>query len=181
MKLPLAYYGHPILRKKASPVEEINEEIKQLVEDMIETMVASNGIGIAAPQVKRSLRIFITQCPIPGEDEEWVEGTLRVYINPEIISISDEGTVMEEGCLSIPKVHGDVARPYRTVVRALDIDGNPFEIEVTGLESHCVLHENDHINGVLFIDRMEKTARQELEPELRNVKKEYYLPSKKNG
>lgn len=174
MKLPLAYYGDPILRKKCEPIGEITDEIRQLVSDMVETMEANNGIGLAAPQVSRLLRLFI-MC-IPSEDEEGntVPGVLRVFINPEIVEYSDEESACSEGCLSIPKLYGEVSRPHRVRVRAMDLEGNIFEDEFEALDSHCVLHENDHINGVLFIDRIHGKERKEMEGKLREIKKTFY-------
>lgn len=174
MKLPLTYYGDPILRKKCSPVVEINDEIKALVADMIETMEASNGIGIAAPQVGRSLRIFITHVSYENDKEELIQKPLKIFINPEILDFSIDKSIMSEGCLSIPKVHGDVARPCTVKVKATNLENCEFIEEFQGLEAHCVLHENDHINGVLFIDRMDKKERKEIEKKLRQVKHDYY-------
>lgn len=173
MKLPLIYYGNQILRKKCQLVSEINEEIKSLVENMIDTMEANNGIGIAAPQVGSNLRIFITKIPLYNEDKEVSPGELKVFINPEILEYSREESILSEGCLSIPKVHGNVSRPYKIKVKALNLEGKEFTEELEGLDSHCVLHENDHINGVLFIDRMDKKERKLIENDLRILKKKY--------
>lgn len=173
MILKLAYYGDPVLRKKCEPIKEVTDEIRQLVSDMVETMEANNGIGLAAPQVHRSLRLFITRVPTEDEEGKEVQGELLVFINPEIIEVSEEISEMSEGCLSIPKLHGNVGRPYKTIVRAMDLEGNLFTQEFVDLNSHCVLHENDHINGVLFIDRVHGKERKELEPKLRVVKKEF--------
>ena len=179
MKLPLAYYGDPILRKKGIPVEEINDEIRQLVADMIETMHANNGLGLAAHQVHRAINLFITEAAVPNPDpnaeEKWLPGQLRVFINPKILSYTDEEWECGEGCLSIPKVYGDVSRPIRIRVQATDLDGNIFEEEFTALEAHAIMHENDHINGVLFIDRIRGKARKEMDPLLRDIKNKYYL------
>ncbi len=175
MKLPLAYYGDPILRKKCAPVVEITAEIRQLVLDMVDTMEANNGIGLAAPQVSRPLRLFITRFDIENKDEEEsVPGELRVFINPEILEISEELSYLSEGCLSIPKLYGEVERPYRVRVRATDLEGKVFEEEFTGLHAHCILHENDHINGVLFIDRIHGREKIEIEPKLREIKNKFY-------
>ena len=171
MKLPLAYYGDPVLRKKTIPVLEINEEIRQLISDMVETMKANNGVGLAAPQVHRSLSIFITHTPIEQPDGKWIPGKLRIFINPKILSITEETEVHSEGCLSIPKIYGEVERPFKVIVRATDLNGDVFEEEFSGLEACCVLHENDHINGVLFVDRIYGKARKELEPKLKAIKK----------
>lgn len=179
MELPLSYYGDPVLRKKCKPVDEINDEIKKLIEDMVDTMEANNGIGLAAPQIGLDLRIFVTYVPKEEENGEFGPGILRVFINPEILEYSEEKTQLTEGCLSIPTVHGSVVRPFKVKVRALDKEGNEFTEEFEGLEAHCVLHENDHINGVLFVDRIRGKERKTLEPQLRKVKEQYYTRHKK--
>lgn len=179
MKLPLAYYGAPILRKKSKPVEAITEEIAQLVNDMLETMREHNGIGLAANQVHKALRLFITEVPIKvsddPEDHRWIEGTVHIFINPTIVERSQETWIREEGCLSIPKLYGEVERPTTIVVRATDLEGNPFEMSFSGLEARCIQHEYDHIDGILYIDRMIPEAREQLEPGLREVKKKFHL------
>lgn len=179
MELPLTYYGDPVLRKRGEVVQEITKEIDKLIEDMIDTMEANNGAGIAAPQVGRSLRIFVTCCSYYDENGELVPGTLRVFINPEILEVSDQYSQMTEGCLSIPTIHADVIRPANVKVKALDRDGKEFIGEYSGLEAHCVLHENDHINGVLFIDRIKSKEKKTLDTKLRKVKEQYYLRQKK--
>lgn len=172
MKLPLAYYGDPILRKKAARVEEINDEIRELVANMIDTMYQTDGIGIAAPQVHHSLALFVICRMYKDEEGRWNSSDKnQVFINPKIISYSDEKTRYSEGCLSIPKINGYVSRPFKVVVTATDLDGQEFTKEFTDLEAHIVLHENDHINGVLFIDRMEAKERKLIEPKLRAFKK----------
>ena len=173
MKLPLAYYGNPILRKNCQRVEEITDEIRQLVADMIETLEEQNGIGLAAPQVKRDLRLFITKVPQPSKDEpdQWDEGEIKVYINPTLSDPSSESWDRDEGCLSIPKIYVPVARPYCIKVEATDLDGNTFSEVLSGLDARCVMHENDHINGVLMIDRIQGKERKEIEKDLRRIKK----------
>lgn len=173
MKLPIAYYGNPILRKKCQPVQEITPEIKEFIADMIETMHAQNGIGLAAPQVHRSISIFITEAPVLNEKQEWQNGVLRVFINPKILEVSREEWTCSEGCLSIPKLYCDISRPLRVRVQATNLEGELFEGEYFGLEAHAVLHENDHINGVLFIDRIHGKKRKEMEPILKLIKKQY--------
>lgn len=177
MKLPLAYYGDPILRKKGVRVEEINDEIRKLVEDMIQTMREGNGIGLAAQQVHLALNLFITEAPIPvpiGDDKvRWDPGKLRVFINPKILQHSDQQWTQEEGCLSIPKLYRPVTRPIAIIVEATDLDGNVFKEEFTWLEARTIMHENDHINGVLFIDRLQGKMRRELEPLLHDLKKKH--------
>jgi len=173
MKLELAYYGAPVLRQKAKEVEKVTPEIQKLCEDMIETMHHHDGIGLAAPQVYRSLRIFVTCVPKPSQETpgEWEEGQTHIFINPKLLEPSDEAWETDEGCLSIPSLRGNVTRPYRITVDALDIHGRPFQETFYGLEARCIMHENDHINGVLFIDRVRGKERQQLEPGLKALKK----------
>lgn len=173
MKLPLAYYGNPILRKKCEPVTEITAEICKLIDDMIETMLSHDGYGLAAPQVKHSKSIFLTHTPTQTGPDEWVPGKIRVFINPKILSYSEELSFRGEGCLSIPNLYGNVARPLKITVEARDRDGTIFKEEFSGIAARAIMHENDHINGVLFIDRIHGKERKELEPTLREIKKKY--------
>lgn len=175
MKLHLAYYGNPILRKKCERVAEITPEIRQFVMNMEETMMAHDGIGLAAPQVKRSLAIFITCTPIGTTDEDphGQPGELRVFINPKILEYSDEEWIRGEGCLSIPGIYGSVIRPLRIKVEAMDLDGKIFVKEFSGLEARAIMHENDHINGVLFIDRVRGRERQDMDQPLKDLKKKF--------
>ena len=173
MKLPLAYYGNPILRKKGAPIESINDEIRQLVKDMIDTIIEHNGIGLAAPQVHRSLALFITSVPVEQPDGNWLPGELRVFINPKILSIAEEKSTRSEGCLSLPTIYAEVNRPVKIRIRATDLEGNDFEEEFSDLAARCIMHENDHINGVLFVDRVQGKERKELEPKLKEIKKKY--------
>jgi len=172
MELKLSYYGDPVLRKKGVPVSNFDDALKTLVVDMIDTMKKHDGIGLAAPQVGKSLRVFITYVPEKNDEGEYEEGTeiLKIYINPEILEYSQETDILNEGCLSIPNIHGDVERPCYVKVKAFDLEGNPFITDAYELEAHCILHENDHINGVLFIDRVRGKERQKLEPLLKRLK-----------
>lgn len=177
MILKLAYYGEPILRKKCAKVEEITPEIKSLIEDMIETMHASNGAGIAAPQVHQDKAIFVI-CPhFQDEEGKWKKGPVQVFINPKIVEKSEDSTIENEGCLSIPKIYADVKRPKRVLITATDENGNEFTREFTDFDAHIVLHENDHINGVLFIDRLSATEKKGVEHKLRDLKKRLKLNS----
>ena len=175
MKLPLAYYGDPILRKKCPPVQNFDDELKRFVKDMEETLHAHYGAGLAAPQVKRSIALFLTNVPQTKEgEEEWTDCLIRVFINPKILEYSEEEWLRGEGCLSIPGLYGVVSRPLTIKVKAYDIDGNEFTEEFSGLQARAIMHENDHINGVLYIDRIKGKERQKMESELRAIKKKYY-------
>lgn len=174
MKLPLAYYGDPILRKKGARIDEVNDELRQLINDMEETLIAHDGVGLAAPQVHQSLALFMVNISVQVAPDKWVHGKTHVFINPKIIEYSDEENMRDEACLSIPGLYGPVSRPSRIKVEATDVEGNRFTKEYTGLEARVIMHENDHINGVLFIDRVRGKERQELDKQLRNIKKKYY-------
>lgn len=173
MKLKLTYYGNPILRKNCAPVEAVTDEIRELANEMLKAMEIENGIGLAAPQVGIDMRLFVTCTPVLQEDDEWAPGTPRVFINPRIVSISEETDLREEGCLSLPGVYGMIERPIQVTVESTDLDGKTVNATYEGLEARCILHENDHINGKLFIDRMDKKARKLLDKELRALKKKY--------
>ncbi len=160
--LQLCYYGNPVLRKKAKPVAEITEAERQLAAQMLETLYATgNGIGLAATQVGILKRLIIIDI---GEDDDETYEPL-VLFNPEILSVEGE-VVAEEGCLSIPNVTAEVRRPEKVVVDGMDIRGEPIYIEADGLLARVLQHEIDHLNGVLFIDRISGLKRQLLKDEL---------------
>lgn len=172
MNLKLRYYGDPVLRKRAEPIKEITPEIRQLAADMIEAMWAWEGIGLAAPQVGVLLRMFVS--PINAPDAYAPYGDPVVYINPVVSNVSDEITEMNEGCLSLPGISaGPVPRPYSCTIDAIDLDGNPFQTHCTDFFTRNVLHEIDHLNGVLFFDRIKGKQRRLLEPQLRKIKVQY--------
>lgn len=175
MIIPLAYYGDPILRKKGARIEKMTDDLAQLVNDMIETMRAHNGIGLAAPQVHRSLALFITEVPRivsdDTEDPEWEPGELKIYINPKIITHSPDVWLRDEGCLSIPGIIGTVQRPVDITIEATNLEGVQFQEQLSWLEARAFMHENDHINGVLYIDRLHPKDRSKLEHDLQAIKK----------
>jgi peptide deformylase len=174
MILPLAYYGDAVLRKKAAPIAEITDEIRQLVKDMAETMDANNGCGIAAPQVHKSIALFLTCMPKIISKDQYEPGELKVYINPKIISYSDEVIEDWHGCLSIPGLESEgILRPMRVKVQATDLNGKVFEEECVGPDAIAICHENDHLNGVLFIDRCSAKYKKMIDPKLREIKKKF--------
>lgn len=160
--------GDPLLRKKSREIAEITERIRSLADDMWETMYSANGVGLAAPQVGVLRRIVVIDVTEPdeedGEDERAEteaepnpapEPVKYVLINPEIVDVSEETVSAKEGCLSVPGMVGVVERPARVKVRALDIEGTPFELEGEGMLAKALLHEIDHLNGILYIDLAE--------------------------
>jgi peptide deformylase len=159
--MQIVSYPHPALRWKSKPVVRIDADLKQLVRGMFDLMYATNGIGLAANQVAVPLRLFVMNAT--GSPEE--KSAEHVFLNPEILK--RKGSVeAEEGCLSLPGLYGQVRRAEKIVVNAFDLDGQEFEMDLDELEGRVVQHEHDHIDGVLFIDRMTETARRELEPRI---------------
>ena len=148
----LHYLPSPVLRQRAEPVAAVNDDVRRLVDDLFTTMRANGGVGLAANQIGVPLRIAVVDV---GEDD----GPPLVLINPRIID--DSGTIetAEEGCLSIPAIFGDVERPLRVVFEALDLDGRPYRDDVSGFKARAVQHEIDHLDGVLFIDRLSAVKR----------------------
>ncbi len=156
-------YGNEVLRKKAEPVNEIDQEVKDLVADMIATLKDAKGLGLAAPQVGEAKRIFILDLSPVDLTED-----VRVFINPEIIEASGEVT-MEEGCLSFPGIFQKLNRPEYVKVKALDLTGNEFQLEADGILARAILHENDHLDGKLFIDYLSSVSRAMLSGKLRRL------------
>lgn len=140
--LSIRVLGDPILREETKPVETITDELRTLAKSMFETMYLAKGIGLAAPQIGRSERIAVVD----------VDKNPLVLVNPEILEVSSNKAKAEEGCLSIPDVYGDVERPASVRVRAMDLDGKPFEVEGSELFGRCLQHEIDHLHGKLFVD-----------------------------
>jgi peptide deformylase len=146
------------LRLVSKPVEKVTAEIRKLADDMFETMYAAPGIGLAAIQVAQPLRLITMDLAKKSEDGE-TKPQPRVFINPEIISSSEELSVYEEGCLSIPEYYEEVERPARVRLRFTDLDGKVHEEDAEGLYATCIQHEIDHLNGVLFVDYLSKLKR----------------------
>jgi peptide deformylase len=151
--LEILKYPDPRLRQVAKAVEQVTEETRRIAESMAETMYAANGCGLAAPQVGIDARIFVIDVASEEETSE-----LLVFINPEIVS-TDGVQTWEEGCLSFPGATEEIRRAERVKVKALDQFGKPFELEATGLLAIALQHENDHLNGVLMIDKLNALRR----------------------
>jgi peptide deformylase len=146
------------LRLVSKPIEKVTAEIRQLVDDMFETMYAAPGIGLAAIQVAQPLRLITMDLAKRDENGE-TQQQPRVFINPEILSASEDLSVYEEGCLSIPEYYEEVERPAKVRVRFTDLDGKVHEEDAEGLYATCIQHEIDHLNGVLFIHHLSKLKR----------------------
>jgi peptide deformylase len=152
---------HPGLRAVAKPVDTIDESVRAIVSNMFDTMYDARGIGLAATQVGIEQRIVVIDLQEPESDAEDAKPvrTPLVYINPELVSVSEETSIYNEGCLSIPEQYAEVERPTRCRVKWLDLDGAAHEDDFDGLLSTCIQHEIDHLNGVLFIDHISRLKR----------------------
>ena len=146
------------LRLVSKPVEKVTTEVRKLADDMFETMYDAPGIGLAAIQVAQPLRLITMDLAKKNEDGETTPRP-RVFINPEILSSSEELSVYEEGCLSIPEYYEEIERPAKVRVRFMDLDGKVHEEDAEGLFATCIQHEIDHLNGVLFVDYLSKLKR----------------------
>ncbi len=172
-KLEIRKYDDPVLRKKAVLIDAITPEIERLANDMIETMIASKGVGLAGPQVGQLLRIFIIRDETMDSVGEYILGPPEVIINPTLSNPSEERVSMLEGCLSLPGLHLEVIRPQKMHVRYMNLKGEWIEEELDEFRARVTMHENDHLNGVLIIDRIDKRKRKMIEPNLLAIKKKF--------
>jgi peptide deformylase len=181
MKLPILQYGDPILRAKGKRIEKIDDQIRQLTQDMIETMHAANGVGLAAQQVGEALQLTIldvsqvedraSTMKLNGKDVDPKTAMPLVLINPEI-KLAGETELATEACLSFPEITGGIERAKLVISRAQTLDGSEIEIEASGLLGRAIQHEVDHLNGILFIDRMNAAAKAALSSRLKRMQKE---------
>jgi peptide deformylase len=175
MILEVVKYGHPALRQKGALIEKVTLEIKKLMADMIETMHANHGIGLAAQQVGKALQLTVIDVREAKDRPSWLELDGQpadvnefmplVLINPEL-KPGGEPATGGEGCLSFPEIFAEITRPESVDVKALNKKGEPVEFRCGGLLARVVQHETDHLNGILFIDRMSRRTKEELRPEL---------------
>lgn len=163
--LPIVQYPDPRLAEVATPVTEFNDELKQLASDMAETMYAAPGVGLAAPQIGRLIRLVVI-------DISEAKNDLMVFVNPVVEPLSDEVVTCEEGCLSLPGVYEKVARPARVRVKAQNLQGEPFELECDELLSVCIQHETDHLNGIVFVDHLSRLKKSRTITKLTKLRKE---------
>jgi peptide deformylase len=167
--LPIIIVPDPVLKEIAKPIENITEAVKKQAADMIETMYGAPGIGLAANQVGKLNRLFVMDVNYRKNDQS---RDATVLINPEIIWRSEEMSVMEEGCLSIPQQYADVERPRSVRVKYIDLAGQVQEMEGSDLTSHCLQHELDHLNGVLFVDYLSRLKRNMILRKVDKMKKD---------
>ena len=172
--LPILRFPDPRLTRVAEPVTEFDDRLKQLIDDMAETMYTAPGIGLAGPQVDVSLQVVVMDVPDSGKG-------LMVLINPEILSIGSEKHVNREGCLSVPGIYDEVERSTQVHVRAQDVDGNFFELEAKGWLAVCVQHEIDHLNGFVFVDYLSPLKRNRIKTKLQKEEREIERQKKAEG
>jgi len=178
MILPIVRFGDPILRTKGAPVEAVNSEVKQLIADMFETMYEAAGVGLAAQQVGKPLQLTVidvravkdrpSTLELNGEPADVADVMPLVLINPRITPLG-EPAKGPEGCLSFPEIYADVARPEWVEVEALNGEGKSIRFKAGGLLSRAIQHEVDHLNGILFIDRMSSDAKAEIKAEIETL------------
>jgi peptide deformylase len=181
MILQILEYGDPILRAKGKPIENIDDRIRELVANMIETMHAANGVGLAAQQVGEALQLTVldvspvedrpSTLKLDGEDVDPKSAMPLVLINPEI-ELRGATEVGVEGCLSFPEITGDIERAKSVIVRAQTLEDGTAEIEASGFLARAIQHEGDHLDGILFIDRMNSAAKAALSSRLKRLQKE---------
>ncbi len=184
MVLPVISYGDPVLRRKGEPVSVFDDNLKKLAEDMAETMRDDNGIGLAAQQIGKALQLFVVDVrPHKGEEQDFkleLDGK-RVpaevampltIINAQIEALDDIECVYREGCLSFPGIFGEVVRCENIRVKFQDVAGAPHVLECSGLLARCCQHENDHCQGIVFIDRMETRARLRNAAKIKSLKRD---------
>jgi peptide deformylase len=181
MILPILEYGDPMLRAKGKPIDIMNDRIRELAANMIETMHAANGVGLAAQQVGEALQLTVldvslvedrpSTLKVDGKEVEPKAAMPLVLINPEI-ELHGAAETGVEGCLSFPEITGDIERARSVIVRAQTLEGDTIEIEASGFLARAIQHEGDHLNGILFIDRMNSAAKAALSSRLKRLQKE---------
>ena len=182
MRLEIVKYGDPVLRAKGRRVAEVDEQIRELASDMLETMHAANGVGLAAQQVGEALQLTVidvtevedrpSTLKLNGvEIEELADAMPLILLNPEM-TLQGEREIGPEGCLSFPEITADIDRAQAVVVHAQNLEGEPVEIEASGLLARALQHEIDHLNGILFIDRMSSATKVSLASRLKRMQKE---------
>lgn len=171
MKLPILSYGQPLLRKKAVDIDKDYPELKQLIDDMFETMYASNGVGLAAPQIGKSIRLIVIDTTPFADTYPEGKNFKQVLINPTIIDFSGNDWIFNEGCLSVPDLREDVIRKEKILIEFYDENFNFYSKEFDGICSRVIQHEYDHLEGVLFVDRVSSLKKMLIKRRLNDITK----------
>lgn len=176
---PVYVYGSPVLRRVAKDIAPDYPKLKELIADMFETMYHSDGIGLAAPQVGLSIRLFVIDGSPLSEDNPELEGFKKVFINAHITQRIGEDTLYNEGCLSIPNIREDVERPESIVIKYVDENFTPHEEQYDGVAARIIQHEYDHLDGILFTDKVSTIRKQLLKSKLNAISKGKFSASYK--
>lgn len=171
MKLPIYAYGHPILKQMAAPIDKDHDNLDVIIANMWETMYHASGVGLAAPQVGVSLRLFVVDTIQLMEEEEKEKGIKKIFINPEIVHETGEDFAYEEGCLSIPDIRADVTRLSKIKLSYLDENFENKTEEFDGVNARVIQHEYDHLDGVLFVEKINPLKRNVLRRKLDKIRK----------
>ena len=176
----IVHFNHPILRKKGAAITRFDDPLRKLAAAMVETMHAARGIGLAAQQIGEALQLCVVDLRETESEFDWeLDGAHTpldlfmplVIVNPSVTAVPEPTTVYEEGCLSFPGIHGDVVRPDEITLKFHDGHGTPHTLHCNGLLARCIQHEADHLNGILFIERMDKATLERIDPEIKALKK----------
>ncbi len=179
MIYPVVVYGHPVLRKVAREIPEEQEGLGDFIRNMFETMYDSEGVGLAAPQVGQSVRLFVVDASPFAEDEPGLEDFKKVFVNPQVLERSGERVPFNEGCLSIPNIREDVVREEKVLIRYQDTEAKWHEEEYDGIAARIIQHEYDHLEGILFTDLLPPLRRKLLASRLRAISKGRFKASYK--
>ena len=171
MILPVTAYGHPVLKKVAKDIEKEYPNLNKLIEDMFETMYSSKGVGLAAPQVDVSIRLIVIDATPYSEDHPETKNFKKVMINPHIISENGDDWIFNEGCLSIPDIREDVVRKSKIKIQYRDENFNQFEEDYDGILARIIQHEYDHLEGILFVERLTPLKKMLLKRKLSDISK----------
>ena len=174
MIYPVSVFGDPILRKKAEPVTSDFQDLKGFIENILDTMYNTEGVGLAAPQVGKAIRIFVNDSMIDDEDE--LPGIKKAFINPEIVEKSGDEWVMNEGCLSLPEIREDVLRPETIKIKYVDEEFNEYIETYSGFTSRVIQHEYDHLEGIMFVDYLNPLRKRILKGKLSAISKGKVIP-----
>jgi peptide deformylase len=174
MIYPVTVFGDPVLRKKAEPITSDFQDLKGFILNMFDTMYNSDGVGLAAPQVGQAIRIFVIDSTSTEEDE--LPGIKKAFINPEILEKTGDEWVMNEGCLSLPEIREDVARPETVRIKYLDEDFKEHDETYSGFTSRVIQHEYDHLDGVMFVDYLNPLRKRILKSKLSAISKGKVIP-----
>jgi len=171
MIYPIVVYGSPVLRQVSKPVPKDFPGLNTLIGNMYDTMYHADGMGLAAPQIGKSIRIFVVDATSLADEDPALADFKKTFINPQIVELSGEMQVMNEGCLSLPKLREDVDRFNRVTIRYMDEDWNDYEEVYEGLKARVIQHEYDHLEGVLFVDKIPPLKRKMIQGKLNDITK----------